>query len=945
VTAKPRAPRLVIIDGHSIIHRSYHAMKQLAEPLRIRATGELVGAPFGFANTFLSMFAELEPTHVIVALDKGAITFRNEISESYKATRVPMPDDEREEFNRQFERCRQVIETFGIPMIDKDNYEADDLMGTLATQAAEQGVETYLVSMDSDIAQLVQEGVHLWMYRPYQRDSVIFKTADDVKDRYLVFPNQMTDLKALKGDTSDNIAGIPGVGDKTAAKLIEQFGSIEEMLDRTDEIKSERQRGLITDHVDQLRQSKLLATIVRDVPDITLDMDAADFDAHYEPTRVGDLFRELEFRTLVPRLPEKEGATAPTAAAEPAAEQKFSVIRDEKALDRVVKAIRKQKSFVLDIETTTREPMTADIVGFSLGLGGGEAYYVPVGHAPRLGDEKQLPTDAVLAKLAPLLGGADVAVTGHNVKFDYVVLANHGIELAGVEFDTMIASFLVGEGGGSGRSEEGNLALDWLYSRRFGGELPDRGALLGHERRKANRITIDQAEIAATADLACACADAIGRLREALAPEIAEKGMAQLFNEIEMPLVSVLARMELAGVAVDTGSLHEMGESLSQEIHRLEDEIYKSVGHEFNVGSPAQLSDVLFDEIGLPKTRRLKSGAHATDKNSLEAMRGVHPIIDLIFSYRELTKLKSTYLDPLPFLVNPKTKRIHTEFNQTGAATGRLSSSNPNLQNIPVRGEIGAQVRRAFIARDTGKKPQLLSADYSQVELRIMAHITQDPALTGAFERDEDIHAATAAQVFGVPLDEVTTEMRRRAKVFNFGVLYGLSEYGLSLRERIPREEAAAFIETYFEKYPGIQQYVSDTVTKVRLNGYAETLFGRRRYIPEISAGNRNVREAAERAAVNMPVQGTAADIIKIAMNRLDTEIRDRKLKSLMTLQIHDELIFECPGDELEEVRALCLDIMPKSIEMAVPLKIDTKSGVNWGEMEYGDPVDVGAFT
>jgi len=930
VTAKPRAPRLVIIDGHSIIHRSYHAMKQLAEPLRIRATGELVGAPFGFANTFLSMFAELEPTHVIVALDKGAITFRNEISESYKATRVPMPDDEREEFNRQFERCRQVIETFGIPMIDKDNYEADDLMGTLATQAAEQGVETYLVSMDSDIAQLVQEGVHLWMYRPYQRDSVIFKTADDVKDRYLVFPNQMTDLKALKGDTSDNIAGIPGVGDKTAAKLIEQFGSIEEMLDRTDEIKSERQRG---------------ATIVRDVPDITLDMDAADFDAHYEPTRVGDLFRELEFRTLVPRLPEKEGATAPTAAAEPAAEQKFSVIRDEKALDRVVKAIRKQKSFVLDIETTTREPMTADIVGFSLGLGGGEAYYVPVGHAPRLGDEKQLPTDAVLAKLAPLLGGADVAVTGHNVKFDYVVLANHGIELAGVEFDTMIASFLVGEGGGSGRSEEGNLALDWLYSRRFGGELPDRGALLGHERRKANRITIDQAEIAATADLACACADAIGRLREALAPEIAEKGMAQLFNEIEMPLVSVLARMELAGVAVDTGSLHEMGESLSQEIHRLEDEIYKSVGHEFNVGSPAQLSDVLFDEIGLPKTRRLKSGAHATDKNSLEAMRGVHPIIDLIFSYRELTKLKSTYLDPLPFLVNPKTKRIHTEFNQTGAATGRLSSSNPNLQNIPVRGEIGAQVRRAFIARDTGKKPQLLSADYSQVELRIMAHITQDPALTGAFERDEDIHAATAAQVFGVPLDEVTTEMRRRAKVFNFGVLYGLSEYGLSLRERIPREEAAAFIETYFEKYPGIQQYVSDTVTKVRLNGYAETLFGRRRYIPEISAGNRNVREAAERAAVNMPVQGTAADIIKIAMNRLDTEIRDRKLKSLMTLQIHDELIFECPGDELEEVRALCLDIMPKSIEMAVPLKIDTKSGVNWGEMEYGDPVDVGAFT
>ncbi len=943
MAAKPRAPRLVIIDGHSIIHRSFHAMKQLAESLRVRATGELVGAPFGFANTFLAMFAELEPTHVIVTLDKGAITFRNEISASYKATRARMPDEEREEFNRQMERCRQVIATFGMPMVEKENYEADDLMGTLSTQAAEQGVETYLVSMDSDIAQLVRDGVRLWMYRPYQRDSVIFKTADDVKERYLVYPDQMTDLKALKGDTSDNIAGLPGVGDKTAAKLIEQFGSVEEMLDHTADIKSAKQQALVAEHADQLRQSKLLATIVRDVPDITLEMDAANFYAHYDPSRVADLFRELEFRTLVPRLPEREGAAAPAAVAPPS-EQKFTVVRDEKALERAVKAIRKQKSFVLDLETTTREPMTADIVGFSLGLGGGEAFYVPVGHAPRLDDSEQLSIDAALAKLAPLLSGAEVAVTGHNVKFDYVVLANHGIELGGVQFDTMIAAFLVGEGGGSGRPEEGNLALDWLYARRFSGELPDRGALLGHGGKKADRTTIDKAEITATGELAGACVDAIGRLREALAPEIAEKGMEQLFNEIEMPLVSVLARMELAGVAVDTGTLHEMGESLSQEIHRLEDEIYKTVGHEFNIGSPPQLSGVLFEEIGLPKTRRLKSGAHATDKDSLEAMRGVHPIVDLIFSYRELTKLKSTYLDPLPFLVNARTKRIHTEFNQTGAATGRLSSSNPNLQNIPVRGDIGAQVRRAFIARDAGKKPQLLSADYSQIELRIMAHITEDPALVGAFERDEDIHAATAAQVFGVSLDEVTTEMRRRAKVFNFGVLYGLSDYGLSVRERIPREDAAAFIQTYFEKYPGIQQYVSDTVTKVRMNGYAETLFGRRRYIPEINAGNRNVRQAAERAAVNMPVQGTAADIIKIAMNRLDAELRTRKLKSLMTLQIHDELIFECPGDELEETRALCLDIMPQGIEMAVPLKIDTKAGANWGEMEYGDPVDVTAY-
>jgi DNA polymerase-1 len=420
--------------------------------------------------------------------------------------------------------------------------------------------------------------------------------------------------------------------------------------------------------------------------------------------------------------------------------------------------------------------------------------------------------------------------------------------------------------------------------------------------------------------------------------------MAPLFHDIEMPLVSVLAHMEVHGIAVDTSVLHEMGESMAETIHRLEAEIYASVGHDFNIGSPMQLSQVLFDEIGLPKQRRLKTGAYATDKDTLENLRGVHPVIDLIFEYRELTKLKSTYLDPLPFLVNPKTNRIHTEYNQTGAATGRMSSSNPNVQNIPIRGETGAQVRRAFIARDVGKEPMLLSADYSQVELRIMAHMTDDPGLVQAFLNDEDIHTATASQVFGVEMDAVTTEMRRRAKVFNFGVLYGLSEYGLSIRERIPREDAATFIRTYFEKYPGIQEYVSETTSKVRSFGYAETLFGRRRYIPEINSTNFNVRNAAERAAINMPVQGTAADIIKIAMNRLDDEMARRKLRSWMILQVHDELIFECPADELEEIRALCLDIMPRSLDMRVPLKVDTKVGRSWGEMQYGEAVDVAAY-
>jgi DNA polymerase-1 len=856
-----------------------------------------------------------------------------------------MVDEEREEFSRQMRRCREVIEAFGMPIYELAGFEADDLMGTLSTQAAAEGIDTYLVSMDSDIAQLVREGVHLWMYRPYQRDSVIFKDAADVKQRYGVLPEQMTDLKALKGDTSDNIAGIPGVGDKTAAKLMDEWGSVENMLEHATEVKPPKIQALVQQYADQLRQSKHLATIVLDAP-VTLDLEAADFYAHYDPARVQELFRELEFRTLIPRLPEAKGGAAPAPVQAELGEQKFATVRDEKQLDKIVAAIKKRGSFVLDVEAVTREAMTTDIAGFSLALGGGEAYYVPVGHAPRLEDgPPQLPIAVVLEKLAPVIASPEVKITGHNCKFDIVVLANHGIEVKGVEFDTMIAAFLVGEGGGAGRPEEGNLALGWLYQRRFGAELPDRGPLLGVGGKKSAQITINQAAIDDVAACACACADAIPRLRAVLEPEVGEKGMERLFHEIEMPLVSVLAAMEVHGVAIDTGTLHEMAEVMSGEIHRLEDEIYKSVGHEFNIGSPIQLSSILFEEIGLPKTRRLKTGAHATDKDSLEGLRGVHPVVDLIFEYRELTKLKSTYLDPLPFLVNPRTKRIHTEYNQTGAATGRLSSSNPNVQNIPVRGEIGAQVRRAFIARDVGKDPKLLSADYSQIELRIMAHITNDKGLVSAFENDEDIHAATASQVFGVPIDEVTPDMRRRAKVFNFGVLYGLSAYGLATREKISQEDAATFIRTYFEKYPGIQEYTKDTVSKVRRDGYVETLFGRRRYVPEIHAGNFNVRNAAERAAINMPVQGTAADIIKMAMNRLDDEMRRRKLASWMILQVHDELIFECPGAEVEEMRALCLEIMPKSLDMKVPLKIDTKVGRSWGEMQYGDPVDVAAFS
>ena len=671
-------------------------MKQLKEPLRVAATGELIGAPFGFVNTFLAMFTELKPTHVIVTLDRAAPTFRHEITDTYKATRVGMPEEERAEFGRQMVRTREVIETFDMPIYELDGFEADDLMGTLARQAAARKIDTYLVSMDSDIAQLVDEDIHLWMYRPYQRDSVIYMNAADVKERYGVLPEQMPDLKALKGDTSDNIPGLPGVGDKTAIKLIEDFGSVEAIIERVDEVQPAKLQANVREHVDQMRQSKHLATIVRDVP-VGLDMEESDFYAHYDRARVTELFRDLEFRTLIPRLPEGDGASAPVAPLDAdEVEERYAIVRTPDQLDALVRRIAAQKAFVLDVQCTDRDPMRTDIVGFSIAAAPGEASYIPTGHQARLGDDGQLPLPDVLAKLAPLIEDPEIAITGHNLKFDIVALANNGVTVRGVAFDTMLAAFLLGEGGGAGRPEEGSLSLKWLVARRLGRDIQEPADLAPKARGKAEQLSMQQLDADSLGPAACTCVDMTARLRDIFEPELGAKGMRHLFDEIEMPLVSVLARIELNGVAVDTGTLREMADSLTIDIRRIEEDIYASVGHEFNIGSPKQLSDILFEELHLPKTRRLKTGGYSTDAQSLEGLRGLHPLVDHIYDYRELTKLKSTYLDTLPFLVHPRTHRIHTDFNQTGAATGRLSSSNPNLQNIPVRTALGEKIRRAY---------------------------------------------------------------------------------------------------------------------------------------------------------------------------------------------------------------------------------------------------------
>ncbi len=920
-------PLLVLIDGHGIIHRAYHAFK---EPLIVRRTGEVVTAVYGLANTLLSVLEQLNPTHIAVALDPRGPTFRHDLDVTYKAQRVAAPED----LTSQIARCVELIEAFNIPIFRVPGFEADDALGTLAKEAEEQGIDTFVVSLDSDMIQLIAPHVRLFMLRPYQRDTVIYDESA-VRERYGFEPQQMADFKGLKGDVSDNIPGVPGIGEKTAVRLVQQFGSVENVYEHIDEVEPEKLRELLRTHEAQARHSKQMATIRTDVP-ISLDLQAAAL-RRFDHQKVLDIFRELEFRSLVPRIPESgveaqvEELPCPEAVGP---EADYHTVYTEDDLRSLVQRLRSAGAFILDTETDDILPMRAPLVGISVSPASGEAYYIPVGHQPALGQPEQLPLSTGLSHLGPLLEDKALAKTGHNGKFDMVVLANHGGRVENLAFDTMIAAYLLGEGGsaaGASPIAGGSLSLKWLVSKRLNIEMTPIAELIG--KAGARQLPMSAVPIEQAACYACADADLAGRLRTVLEAELKERNLWKLFAEVEMPLVPVLARMEMCGVALDVGVLYDLSRQLSSQIVALEKDIYDSVGHQFTIGSPQQLSSMLFVDLNLPKPARRTKQGWVTDATVLEALRGVHPVVDLILQWRQLTKLKSTYIDTLPALVNPKTNRIHTSFNQAVAATGRLSSNDPNLQNIPVRSELGGQVRAAFIARDIGPEPLLLGADYSQVELRILAHLCRDPSLTESFRQDIDIHAATASEVFGVSLDGVTPEMRRRAKVFNFGVLYGLTGFGLSQREGISREEAQKFIDTYFERYPRVREWRDATVAETRARGYAETLMGRRRYVPEINANNPMVRAAAERIAINMPVQGTAADIIKVAMNRIDAELTERGLRSKMLLQVHDELIFEGPASEMDTLREMVLRIMPASLDLDVPLKIDVKVGKNWGEI------------
>ena len=897
--AKGEKPLLLLFDGNALIHRAFHALP----PLTQSKTGELVNAVYGFASTLLKVFADFKPTHWAVAFDRPAPTFRHEMFEAYKAQRPATP----EELKSQIKKVHQLVEAFHIPVFEIDGFEADDVLGTLSKQADEQGVETIIVTGDNDMLQAVLPRVKALAPRRTFIDTILYDE-EAVKQKYGIEPEQLADLKALAGDVSDNIPGLPGVGEKTAAKLLQQYGSLQGIYDHIEDITPSKLQNTLREYRTQSFQSKVLATIVKDVP-IKLDLKTCQV-SHYDRNEVARLFQELEFINLLPRLPQMKAESSQLSAV------KCHMVNTETALGQLIGELEAAQGLAIEIETTGEKAVMADLVGIAISPARGKAFYIPLGHLG-LNQPQQLPLTQVTARLKAILENVSIDKIAYNGKHVIAVLAGCGVKVRNLNFDPMLAAYLLGEK---------SLGLKALAFNKLGIEMSTPAGLSGAGKKQSSLSLLEVNQIA---DYACANVDIVWSLKESLETELQKQGLWQLFTEVEMALIPVLVAMERDGILLDTDLLREMSLELGQQLLKLEKEIYSSVGHQFNINSPQQLGKVLFGELKLPQSRRTKSG-YSTEASVMEALRGTHPIIELILKYRQLSKLKSTYVDALPALINHKTGRVHTSFNQTGTATGRLSSSNPNLQNIPIRGEMGNKIRKAIIAPPG---TYLLSADYSQIDLRALAHLSQDPGLIAAFAHDEDIHALTASNIFGVPKGEVTPEMRRNAKTVNFGVVYGMSDYGLEQATNLSREEASQFITLYFEKYPKVKEYLEATKTQARKLGYVQTVLGRRRFLPEINSSNRMVREAAERMAINAPVQGSSADIIKIAMINLHREMKRRNLKSKMLLQIHDELLFEVPEEEVEEMKSLVTEIMPRAIELRVPVKIDIKLGRNWAEM------------
>lgn len=905
-----KKPKLILVDGSAVFHRGYHAIPHLTN-----AKGVPTNGVYGFTTMLLKVLQDLKPTHVIVAWDKSEKTFRNQLYDQYKAHRKRQPDD----LYEQMPLVREVVESLGIPFVELDHYEADDIIGTLAAKAGK--METIIVTGDLDELQLVSPNVKVYTMRRGMSDTVIYDIAA-VKERYGVTPEQFIDVKALKGDASDNIPGVKGIGEKTAMDLIARFDSLDGVYKHLDEIGGKTQK-LLEDDKKIAYLSQELSRIVCDLK-IGLDLDKAEL-GRYDRNAINQLFRELDFKSLLAKLP-AELTSTPTLfdeAKEPAAPErkhlksaKYTCVDSQAKLEALVKLLGKAEAFAFDTETDSLDVLTAKLVGMSFSLKAEEAYYVPVGHVDSKG---QLERKVILDALKPILEDPKIGKIGHNIKFDYQIMHGAGVTLAPIAFDTMIASFLINP---LARSR----TLDDLAYSELEIEMIPITEMIGV--RGKDQTTFDHVPIAEATQYAAEDADVTWRLYQQLAPELAKMKLVKLATATEWPLIPILAEMELAGIELDKDFLAKFNNVISARILKLEEEIWKQAGERFNIASPSQLGRILFDKLKIETAgiKRGKTGI-STAATELEKMRDAHPIIESLFEYRELIKLKSTYVDALPKLISPVDGRIHTSYSQTIAQTGRLSSNNPNLQNIPVRTELGREIRKAFVAP---KGRVLISADYSQFELRIAAALSKDPAMIKALKDGVDVHVQTAAELYDVPIDKVTKEQRDAAKTINFGVLYGMSPHGLSVATGMSREDATGFINRYYELRPKLKDYIEHIKDQTRREGYAETLFGRRRPLGEINSNNYQVAQAAERMAVNVPIQGTQADIMKLAMIALVPKL-DAGTKLL--LQIHDELIVEAPKAKAATVAKIMKETLEGAYDLGVPIGVDTCIGQNWGEL------------
>lgn len=886
--------KLFLIDGNSYCYRAYYGIKELRN-----SRGQPTNAVYGFILMLRKLTGDEKPDYIGVAFDLKGPTFRHKRFKEYKIKRKPMPDD----LVSQLPLIKEVIAAYNIPIFEKEGFEADDILATIARRASKEDIEVYIVTGDKDALQLVDDNIKVYSTH---KEGLVYNR-DAVKDRFFgLGPENMTDLMALSGDSSDNIPGVRGIGEKTAIDLIKDFGNIDNLYKNLDKIKSESKKKMLSSQEEFARLSKELATIDDTVP-IQVDLGAMRIKEP-DSNRLVKIFKELDFKNLAREFAPQDSGLRSAAC--------YRTISDKKGFDDFIEELKKQKDFVFDFETTSENPLKAVPVGVSFCWEPGKAYYVA------LSADKGEGVDLGYAfkALKGIMEDVNIKKIGQNIKYEKLILSNYSIELKGIEFDTMIASYLLDP-------SKFNHNLDDIAFERLNHKTISIDELLGTGK---NRITMDQVSLDRISEYSCEDSDVTLRLKLVLEKELFEKELVRLFREIELPLVDVLSVMETTGVKIDIELLKRMSVDMDKELIAIVKNIYNMAGAEFNINSPKQLSEILFEKLNLPVVKKTKTGL-STDVGVLERLASFHPLPKELLRYRELSKLKSTYIDALPEMVDRKTNRLHTSFNQTITATGRLSSSKPNLQNIPIKTRQGKEIRKAFI----GEKGNLIiSADYSQIELRILAHLSGDEELIKSFEEGLDVHNHTASLVFGVEEKDVTPERRASAKTVNFGIIYGMSAFGLSRNLSIDPASAQQFIDSYFDRYPRVKLYMEDKIEEAKDLGYVTTLFNRRRYIPEIKTGSVKEQQQAERIAINTPIQGSAADLIKIAMIDIHKELMKENLFSKMILQVHDELVFEAPEEELEAAAGLIKEKMESAVKLSVPVEVSVKYGKNWLEMK-----------